>query len=296
MEKQFSIHGILTRRRRPEDQVVRSETVPEAPNLVLEQKVDELDELEWFRPSVPVAPATAESNLDSEETGSNFQAIYAGISRLAEHSERGSVGMSAKFDILDIPSTAPHPFRGIKVGNTNGQRVKLMVCTTSDEVTQEVVPVYNGEAIVSWWSEDARGMHVGFKLDDGLDGYKIHPFKEYSVGDDGQMMTLACWPITEQEVIVPAKAKRGFNQMTPTTQSQIMCKNDEEFQAFCFSIAESQEVYADPDAPADKLAAEVVYAYCGVNSRSELTKNEAAKEKWNTLLTMFRRKSGNRRN
>jgi hypothetical protein len=298
MDRQFSLSGSLTRRRRPEE---RGETLvlqPDSNVVFLDKTTISLPPAavpapevptstmdEWFYPTTETPPQNVVLTANDDILPTP---IFAGTTRLTEYAQTGAGGMTVKFDIIGIPSTEPHPFRGIKVGASNGQRVKLMVCTAADDAHPEIKPVYNGEAIVSWWTEDARGVHVKFKLDDGIDGYDTHPFAEYNVGDDGQLMTMMCWPITEAEVIVEAKPKTTFNRMSAVTQSQILCKNDDDFHAFCFSIAESLGVYADPEMEPSLLAAEVIYAYCGIESRAKFKESEEARAKWNTLLQMFR--------
>lgn len=222
---------------------------------------------------------------DSIAADEGFMPFWIGSSRLLDHHNSARNGISAKFTIALDMNNCPHPFRGLKSGYSSGHRLRLKVCTDS----ALPIPVYEGEGMLAYWSEDFFGCHFSIKFDDGPDGVRENPFQIYRFGKlDGDLFTVAIWLIDDQDEVVEPKVKKSFSEITPTQQSQILCKSDSAFQVWIIKLAKKQGFIADKDALAFENAGNAVKFLCDIKSRAELTKDAFAKAKWIELLGQFR--------
>lgn len=213
--------------------------------------------------------------------------FWVGIGRLLDHHNTARNGISAKFTIISDANNLPHPFRGVKSGYSSGNRLRIKVCTDSFVP----VPVYEGDGMMAYWNEDFGGCHFSVKFDDGPDGIRENPFQAYRFGKgDGDLFAIALWLIDDQEEVI--KPKKSFADISPTQQSQILCKSDLSFQVWVIKLAKKHGFSADSNALAAENAGNAVKFLCDVKSRAELSKDSFAKAKWSELLGQFRAHTG----
>lgn len=225
---------------------------------------------------------------------------WAGRIRLIDHYVRGTRGMGARFDLTDALGDQPSPFRGLKDGASSGQRLTMLI-SSLDPV--DPVPIYRGEGILAHWHEDARGVHLELKFDDGPDGSvpreagaAINPFQNHRADrETGEEFVLAFWLVEDNEVLTGrfrnGRKRPGFNAMGAAQQSQILCKTDPDFQEWAIRFAGGElGIEPIPGEPASETAARIVRAWCGVESRAEFAMADGAiaRERWADLLHLFR--------
>jgi hypothetical protein len=211
---------------------------------------------------------------------------YSGIVRLLDRNDR-TAGMTAKFLLTEDLEDRRHPL--YKLGK--GQRLRTLICTVPDELDDDVpVPVYRGEAIMTWWGDSPDGSWFGLKLDDGPDGEELHPFKPYRADKLlGETFAVALWMLgDDEEVQRQPLAMRKFAPKSPAQQSQTLCKTDPMFQEWAIARGKAIGILPDPDESSAQTAARYVRHACGINSRTEFKTNPLAVEKWNDLHYRFR--------
>ncbi len=81
-------------------------------------------------------------------------------------------------------------------------------------------------------------------------------------------------PANTPDTKVKDKAKRDWDELTPTNQAGILCA-DKDFRAW-LQVADEHE------------AAERIRDMCGVGSRRELCENEQARAYWDQIVSTFR--------
>lgn len=256
--------------------------------------VDGVDAISSIAAGSPDVPESVEDEvlaIDVDSSLLNNSPFWIGSGRLIDHHNSARNGISAKFTIASNVDGLPHPFRGLKSGYSSGHRLHIRVCTD----TYEPVPVYDGEGMLAYWNEDFGGCHFSIKFDDGPDGVRENPFQVYRFGKgDGDLFTLALWLIDDQEEVVLPKVKKSFAEISPTQQSQILCKSDSDFQVWVIKLAKKRGFVADGNALAYENAGNAVKFLCDIKSRSELSKDSFAKAKWNELLGQFRARNDGR--
>lgn len=215
--------------------------------------------------------------------------FWNGHARLIDHYTKGSTGMGAVFIITDDLGYMPVPFRGIKAGNASGQRMRIQICTISEN---DPVPVYDGESVLARWNEDYKGVTFGIRLDDSVDGSPINPFQAYrSDKDDGEIFAIAIWLIDDDETVSTKRPKRAFNELGAAQQSQILCKTDPNFQEWSiYHVGPKFDIHPTAEETPAETSARIVRAWCGVESRAEFSRPEGqiARERWFDMLHQFR--------
>lgn len=166
---------------------------------------------------------------------------------------------------------------------------------------------YEGQALLVRWGETSTaGRTVTFQIEEGPDASPLHPFKGFRAGKDGDRFLIMCVPIGNDEQPIseiaasrestippgagigsppesaassaPAaspKERRPFHMLPLATQAAIRCQ-DATFIA-----------WLKLDDPTPETAAEVVRAYCGVDSRSQLSGHPIAAAKWRAMNERF---------
>jgi hypothetical protein len=222
--------------------------------------------------------------------------IYFGECRLLNWTTTAKGGMKADLAILDCPTDAVHPFKGLLCGKQSGQRLRVWF----GELAETDIPMHvnhQGEALLLRWSDDSvNGMNTQILLDDGPDGVKgTHPFMGLPIGRvEGHRMKMAAWAVNDDEsVIDPRKVKRKvpFYQKPETTQAHILSRNAR-FISYVkkheVRLTAGQEIRTDITIDPQEYIAEALYTILGITSRSELGDENAigreARRRWSSLV------------
>jgi hypothetical protein len=234
-------------------------------------------------------PASTPRPAEQEDDRPSAPPVYFGDLRLYTWSNSAKMGMTVSLGVLDRSFTDIHPFKGLGIGKENGQRFRLWIaehCEDERPISEAPV-VYKGEAVLSFWSDDPRGMTVKFLLDDGPDGASgKHPFDGFPAGPkEGQTFQGVCWAISDEDNIQDPrriKLKTPFFALKEVTQAQILCR-DQKFITYLKSneVALLDGEVSDVDVFADgpAYAADVVRRHLGIESRGELGHQTVAAER-----------------
>jgi hypothetical protein len=236
--------------------------------------------------------------------------IYAGSVRVVNYGMGARTGRTAVLQLVDPPDPHVHPFKGLRWsrsrsagGDARGHRLHLVISQPPDDDWGEDTDLYIGEGMLNWLSDDcANGMRVTLRFDGGPDGADWHPLTGLEADQKGgDIAYLACWAVADDEAVQdPREARRAsrpFSTLTAVQQSQIKCRTDERFQAWCAEAAASllppRTAAGLPcaDDGSMALAEAVVRAYCGVTSRSTFSQDTAqgfaARQRWQEMLRLY---------
>lgn len=230
---------------------------------------------------------------------------YAGGVRLLRWGNTSSAGMTVSFELLDVDDHEQHPFKGLRAARatkTEGQRLSIVLNYNSRDPLMPGESVYCGEALLLWWAEDcSEGMKLTLKLRDGPDGLSgVHPCDGMISGrKSGEILSLVSWSVDDEDIPeVPSepKKKRKFSEMSPTTQSHILCR-DSRFHSWISSKIDS---FIDDEIVkhdilgienSEKFCEHVIKYYCNINSRADFTLNdesgEFARLQWKKIVNLY---------
>jgi hypothetical protein len=265
-----------------------------------ESETDKVDE------SVEHTSASADSERKEASPFRDVPPVYVGHFRLLNWGNTSNSGMYFKAKLLDVDIDEKHPFKGLRAARgskTEGQRMQIVVNyrADSDHAPEEVV--YKGEVILVWWAEDcAAGMQVNLRLDEGPDGANFqHPFENMETGvKGGEILSLVAWAMDDEdqpEVANAGRKKRSFEELSPTAQSHILCR-DERF----FNWLARNEARFVPSSVAMTLGdlrandhqsycEHVVKVYCGIESRADFNSKdehgENARRLWEEMVVSY---------
>lgn len=246
--------------------------------------------------------ATADIRDDAAPSHAETPPVYSGFARVLDYGTKPLTGMTVKFALSDPEDPEVHPFKGMRCARHAGHRLRIVVSQPVEG--EEDRTLFVGEASLTWWSDDCQnGMRVTIRLDDGgPDAPQRHPLTGLEPGRNGEAVFFACWALDNGEAPEHPRdarnsARKPFVQMTAVQQSNIKCRRDERFQAWCSAEAAgllpSEARAALPDFGVDpiKFAEATVRAFCGVASRSEFNQDTAAgfaaRQRWQEMLRLF---------
>jgi hypothetical protein len=230
--------------------------------------------------------------------------VYVGLSRLLRWGNTSSAGMTASFVLNDVDETEQHPFKGLRAARatkTEGQRlhVSLQYPTSHDSLPEK--SIYSGESLLLWWAEDcAEGMKLTIKFRDGPDGIeKVHPCDGMISGKkSGELISLVVWEMDDQEMPTYSKPKkkRRFSELSPTTQSHILCRDIKFFNWIKNNINDliTDDVILSEIEKIelrDKYCEHVIKYFCSINSRADFSRNDEngkkAVKKWREIVERY---------
>lgn len=229
--------------------------------------------------------------------------VYVGSTRLLRWGNTSSAGMTASFVLTDVDETDQHPFKGLRAARatkTEGQRlyVSLQYPTSDYEIPER--SVYSGEALLLWWAEDcAEGMKLTVKFRDGPDGInKVHPCDGMISGKkSGEMLNLVVWELDDiDEPVYTKPKKRKFSELSPTTQSHILCRD---IKFYSWVSKNLNYLVTDSDVLDDirriddktKFCEHVIKFHCTINSRADFSRTDEvgknAVNKWVKIVEKY---------
>jgi hypothetical protein len=229
--------------------------------------------------------------------------IYVGGARLANWGHTAKGGMAVEFLIKEIGPREVNPFKGLRCGKSDGQRLRTWVGPYSEALEiaalDEVESVYAGETMLTYWGDtSSKGMTVKVLIDNTADGVNgRNPFADMQEGAvEGQDFFTSFWAIDDDESVVAKKAVRPrtpFYQLSEVKQANILT-GDQEFVNFLarrstMLAAESlASVASDVSESPRKWAEEIIRAILGIESRSvmnhETIAGVEARKKWKALV------------
>lgn len=287
----FSVPG-LTRR--------KPETPQAAPRASVTPAVDVLDDAPVSAP-VDIAPVFEEP--------APVPPIYAGGVRLINAVTSIKGGMWADFLLRDVGPREVNPFKGLRWGKDNGQRMKTWIGPYSEAIElaelSDVPHLYAGETMLTYWGDTCSAdTTVKVLFDPGPDGAKgAHPLGKESSELDlsggkkvGSDLFVAFWAINDDESIIPKKAAKlttGLHRMNEVKQANTVTNDPE----FCNFLHARLDRFLGAQRPAMRLedgpkkwAAEVVRLYLG-GSRSVMNEENMdgveARKRWKSLFSEY---------
>ena len=231
---------------------------------------------------------------------------YAGHVRLLRWGNTSSAGMTVSFELLHVDENEQHPFKGLRAARatkTEGQRLNIVLSYPKDNILNPESNIYLGEALLLWWAEDcSEGMKLTLKLRDGPDGVSgVHPCDGMISGrKSGEILSLVSWAIDDQDLpedsFKDIKKKRKFSEMSPTTQSHILCRDSR----FYNWINANIDRFVDDDIikndisdieDNEKFCEHVIKYFCNINSRADFKLDddigENARNKWSKIINLY---------
>jgi hypothetical protein len=235
--------------------------------------------------------------------------VYLGTVQILHWGNTSAQGMTAKVNLPDEHGDR-HPFRGMPWGASGGQRLHLAFMPFSedgDSTPRADTAFFSGEAQLLFWGEDcSKGKFVSLRIDAGPDGAKgVHPFEGMSAGlRGGERLFMACWAIADDETAVDPstiRPRRPFSTLKACAQANIMCLKSD-FQRWvtdnAAALLPAGHPLPSPGTSPGSVAAGIVKAHCGIESRSELDEEtphgEASRTRWRALLASFDRETRGR--
>lgn len=120
-------------------------------------------------------------------------------------------------------------------------------------------------------------------------------------GKNGDVVYVTAVAINESEEIEDPRdarsSRRPFAQLTPTQQSQIKCRLDTNFQrwaarnAIGLLMEKGITDLPEPTLPAQTFAEQFVRAYCGIQSRAEMSEDSQtgfmARDAWREIMRLY---------
>lgn len=263
------------------------------------------------------SPEVIDSADSAEQPRSPYRdvpPVYVGHLRLLTWGNTSNSGMYFKAKLLDVDADEKHPFKGLRAARgskTEGQRMQVVINHVSESDENAGETVYKGEVILVWWAEDcAAGMQVNLRLDEGPDGANFrHPFEDMETGvKNGEILSLVAWAMDDEdqpEVANAGRKKRTFEELSPTAQSHILCR-DERF--FYWLTRNERRFVPDSVIPTledlksnDKQSycEHIVKIFCGIKSRADFSGKdehaENARMLWNEIAGDYTAESWGRR-
>ncbi|MDW9479075.1 hypothetical protein GOB57_10405 [Sinorhizobium meliloti] len=230
--------------------------------------------------------------------------IYVGGARLLDQGTTARSGMTVELLLRDVGPREVHPFKGLKWGRSQGQRLKTWIGPYSElaEINQldELESMYSGETQLTYWGETCtKGVTIKMLLDSGPDGVKgVNPFHERPIGPiEGMDLFVSFWAINDDETIIPKKVARKstpFHQLSEVRQANTLV-NDEEFVNFLYArltrlIGEARPEIHLADNPKD-WAKEVVRMHLDVESLKimnlETIEGVEPRKRWKLLASEY---------
>jgi hypothetical protein len=230
--------------------------------------------------------------------------VYVGGVRLVDWGATARGGMTIELLLRDVGPREVNPFKGLKHGKSNGQRLKSWVGPYSEALEvahlEELECVYSGESLLLFYGDTCtKGVTVKVLLDSGPDGVNgKHPFDGMAIGSiEGADLFCSFWLINDDETLVSKKAVRKripFHQLSEVRQANLVVK-DEEFINFLSKRIDKLLRGARPDILIEdgpsEWATEVVRMYLGVESRSVMNDDTIdavnARKRWKTLMSYY---------
>ncbi|MCZ7861227.1 hypothetical protein O9X98_07375 [Agrobacterium salinitolerans] len=192
---------------------------------------------------------------DVQET-SGIPPIYVGGARLLDQGVTARSGMTVELLLRDVGPREVHPFKGLKWGKSQGQRLKTWIGPYSElaEINQldELESMYSGETQLTYYGDTcSKGVTIKMLLDNGPDGVRgVNPFHEQPIGPiEGMDLFVSFWAINDDETVIPKKAARKstpFHQLSEVRQANTLV-NDEEFVNFLYARLHRLVGEARPD-------------------------------------------------
>ena len=249
------------------------------------------------------APKPALTVVETPVDAAPVPPVYVGGARLAYWGHTAKGGMAVEFLLKEVGPREVNPFKGLKCGKSDGQRLRMWVGPYSELVEiahlDEVESVYAGETMMTYWGDtSSKGMTVKVLIDNTADGVNgKNPFADMPVGAiEGQDFFASFWTIDDDESLVPKKAVRPrtpFYQMSEVKQANILT-GDQEFVNFLANrigrLADEARagIAADISESPRKWAEEVVRAFLRIESRAvmnhETIEGVEARKRWKTLV------------
>lgn len=230
--------------------------------------------------------------------------IYVGGARLLDQGITARSGMTVELLLRDVGPREVHPFKGLKWGKSQGQRLKTWIGPYSElaEINQldELESMYSGETQLTYWGETCtKGVTIKMLLDNGPDGVRgVNPFHEQPIGPiEGMDLFVSFWAINDDETVVPKKAARKstpFHQLSEVRQANTLV-NDEEFVNFLHArlhrlVGDAHPEVALADSPKE-WAKEVVRIHLGVESLKimnlETIEGVEPRKRWKLLASDY---------
>ena len=136
-----------------------------------------------------------------------------------------------------------------------------------------VDPIYHGEVRLLNWGESARtGMSATVQLDDGPDGYQVHPLKGFPTGaKSGQRFAMVLVPIGDDEQPVQQPKPKGGKR----AQRAAMLGDQQYWPAI--------QEYTGTNVTSADEAADAIRRYCEVWSRTGLDHDKASADLFDEL-------------
>lgn len=247
------------------------------------------------------APGNRPPNPRGERA--NPPPIYFGGARLVRWSDTDRGGMTVEVALRDVGPREVNPFKGLRFGKSEGQRLRAWVGPYSELIEIGDLPVeslYAGECQLMYYGDTCtKGVTAKVLLDDGPDGVAgVHPFRGMDTGNvEGQDLYVAFWAIDDDEAIIHKKAARRrtpFHQLSEVRQANLVVQ-DQEFVNFLHARLRALVGDRRPDlSPEDeprRWAEAVVRLHLNVESRSvmndETIEGADARRKWKELMSEY---------
>ena len=236
----------------------------------------------------------------------NVPPVYIGGARLINWGNTAKGGMTIEIMLKDIGPKEVNPFKGLKFGKSNGQRLKTWIGPYSEtaEITQieneTLESLYKNESLLLFYGDTCtKGVTIKILLDCGPDGENgKHPFDGMTTGKvEGEDLYASFWLINDDENIIPKaaiKTRTPFHQLSEVKQSNILVR-DAEFVNFLSNrvdqlVGITRTTNNITEKPTD-WAIEIVRLFIGVETRSIMNEDNheglAARKKWKILMSSY---------
>jgi len=246
------------------------------------------------------------SDLNIVDKYKDSTPTYAGNVRLLRWGNTSSAGMTVSFELLNVDENDQHPFKGLRAARstkTEGQRLSIVLSYPKNNAFHPDCNVYLGEALLLWWAEDcSEGMKLTLKLREGPDGVSgVHPCDGMISGrKSGEILSLVSWSIDDQDLPEEppqnVRKKKKFSEMSPTTQSHILCRDNR----FYNWLSDNINNFIDDEVvrndiisleSSEKFCEHIIKYYCNINSRADFNLSEDegqyARERWKNIINLY---------